>query len=128
MDEGQKMKLDESELDAILQRMIDAHREERRSINPGWIANAALFEFDPENKSPALVRASCLTWLRNRSRELLGVTVESAVTEAKAKRDYGAGPYARASTVERLRKEAEAQPTHADRLMDFGARQQQKEQ
>jgi hypothetical protein len=95
-----------AQADAILHRLIGD-----RSVNPDWIANAALLELDPdpENKSPPLVRFACLSWLKNRLKELLGTAYAEDAIDA----DEGKSP-------DQLRAEAEALLAHADQLAAYG--------
>jgi hypothetical protein len=87
-------------LTVLLRKIVDA--SQGKPLNPAWLANAALLELDPLGQTPALIRAACLSQLRELAEGLLGV--------AKPPRP---APHADAAL---LRREAEKEFAHARRL------------
>ena len=55
----------------VLLKLIVHRAHDKSVINPAWVADEAIKELDPENKSPHLVRIAAVLQLRQLARPLL---------------------------------------------------------
>ena len=136
------------ELTAIILKLIDERRTERR-ISPSWVATEAMVIIDPDRVSPQLVRLGCHLELRQIARSVLRTRFAEADEDEEASKQHEMFPelqwryptsrsshleepeYVRLEdmtdddvsyNVARLRSEAMRKLAHADALEAWGRR------